>query len=110
MYFEVNFDDDKKFQPPTDKEWNEIFTADSVSFSNWNFVVVIHTTFCNKPIRFGFNKSEWNWKRISDDSTCQNSMQWTDWRSSSDAKNGNDFEILDDHVKYFGWVEYLVFE
>ena len=38
-------------------------------------------------------------------------MQWTDWNSASDAENGNDFEILEDHVKFFGWVlSYLVFK
>ena len=34
------FDDEEKFKPLSDKEWNEIFTADSVRFSN--FVVEIH--------------------------------------------------------------------
>ena len=37
-------------------------------------------------------------------------MQWTDWKSASDAKNGNDFEILGDHIKLFGLVLDLSFE
>ena len=33
-FFKVTFDDEQKFKPPSDKEWNDIFTADSGSFSN----------------------------------------------------------------------------
>ena len=47
-------------------------------------------------------------KPISDDSTCKewngSSMGWTTWESASNAteNNGNDFEILADHVEFFG--------
>ena len=43
---------------------------------------------------------------FSDNSTCQASMQWTVWNSASDAVNGNDFEILADHISLFGYVTY----
>ena len=36
FYFEVTFDDKEKFKPPSDEEWNEIFTNDSVRFSKSN--------------------------------------------------------------------------
>ena len=42
----------------------------------------------------------------ADNSTCQGPMQWTVWNSASDADNGNDFEILADHQKFFGYVTY----
>ena len=45
---------------------------------------------------------------FSDNSTCQESMQWTVWNSASDAVNGNDFEILADHQKFFGYVVYAM--
>ena len=49
-----------------------------------------------------------NLKTVSDNSTCQDSMEWTGWNSASDAGNGSDFEILADHVLLFGWVESLL--
>ena len=39
---------------------------------------------------------------FSDDSICRGSMEWTVWNSASGPINGNDFEILADHVKFFG--------
>ena len=43
-----------------------------------------------------------NLKTVSDSSTCNNPMKWTGWHSAYDANDGNDFEILADHVKLFG--------
>ena len=45
-----------------------------------------------------------NLKTVSDSSTCNNPMKWTGWHSAYDANDGNDFEILADHVKLFGLV------
>ena len=42
---------------------------------------------------------------FSDDSICQGLMEWTTWRSASNdgnARDGNDYETLADHIKYFG--------
>ena len=47
-------------------------------------------------------------KTVSDNSTCQDLMQWTSWNSASDANTGSDFEILADHIMLFGWVDFLV--
>ena len=33
---------------------------------------------------------------------------WTDWKSASNASDGNDFEILADHVRLFGSVHFLI--
>jgi len=43
-----------------------------------------------------------NLKTVSDYSTCKGPMKWTGWNSAYDANDGNDFEILADHVKLFG--------
>ena len=40
--------------------------------------------------------------RNPDNSVCQDLMIWTKWKSASNADNGDDFEILADHVKFFG--------
>ena len=34
-------------------------------------------------------------------------MNWTIWKSASNASDGNDFEILADHVRLFGWVQHF---
>ena len=39
-----------------------------------------------------------------DNNTCFGSNRWTDWYSTSNVTNGNDFEILADHVNIFGSV------
>ena len=41
---------------------------------------------------------------FTDDSIClENRLkQWTAWNSASSAETGNDFEILADHIKFFG--------
>ena len=41
-------------------------------------------------------------KLIPDKLTCSDLFKWTDWKSAFEAKNGHDFEILADHVKFFG--------
>ena len=43
-----------------------------------------------------------SFETASDDSTCRDPMEWTDWNSASDASNGSDFELLADHVLLFG--------
>ena len=35
-------------------------------------------------------------------------MNWTDWKSAFDANDGNDFEILADHINLFGSVQFSV--
>ena len=38
----------------------------------------------------------------SDNTICQGSMEWTSWKSASDVTDGNDFELLADHINRFG--------
>ena len=47
-------------------------------------------------------------QNFSDISTCQQPMQWTVWKSASNASNGNDFELLVDHINFFGYDKHYI--
>ena len=98
-YFEVEFDDEEKFPLPSNEELNRIFTTHSVPLLDLD-LELFHSRRNWVVIR--------NLKTVSDNSTCQDLMQWTSWNSASDANTGSDFEILADHIMLFGWVEFLV--
>ena len=47
-------------------------------------------------------------QNYSETSTCQQSMQWTVWKSASNVSNGNDFELLVDHINFFGYDKHYI--
>ena len=61
-----------------------------------------HLNKINDPNLFHLPSEEEIYRIMTDDNKtyCKGDNQWTSWYSHDDATNGNDFEILADHVDY----------